>query len=69
MDFTNIRQLVYRERKSLDEFGILDDDKSKITPFLYDRLIHIDYLHPKHKYSNEEILRILNDVFFFHTLF
>ena len=69
MDFTNIRQLIYRERKSLDEFGILVDDKSKITPFLYDRLIHIDYLHPKHKYSNEEILRILNDVFFFHTLF
>lgn len=69
MDFTNIRQLIYRERKNLDEFDILNDDKSKITPFLYDRLIHIDYLHPKHKYTNEEILRILNDVFFYHTLF
>lgn len=69
MDYTKIRQLIYRERKNLDEFDILNDDKSKITPFLYDRLIHIDYLHPKHKYTNEEILRILNDVFFYHTLF
>lgn len=69
MDYTKIRQLIYRERKNLDEFDILNDDQSKITPFLYDRLIHIDYLHPKHKYTNEEILRILNDVFFYHTLF
>ena len=69
MDFTRLRPLFYRDRNTLDDFNYLDDEDSKIEPFLYDRLIEIDYLHPKNNYSNEEILRIFNDVFYFLTLF
>lgn len=69
MDYTSIRKLLYQDRNKLDDFDILDNEASKIEPFLYERLIQLEYLHPKHKYSNEEILRIFNDVFYIVTLF
>lgn len=70
MDYTLIRPLIYRKRKSLEEFGVLDEAKNTIVnAFFYDRLLKISYLHPRHDYANEEMLRIFNDVHYFMTLF
>ena len=70
MNYSLIRPLIYRERKSLEEFNVLDEHKDiMVNAFLYDRLLKIEYLHPKHDYANEETLRIFNDVHFFMTLF
>lgn len=70
MDYTKIRQLIYRERKSLDEFDVLAEEKNiLVNAFLYDRILKIGYLHPMYDYANEETLRIFNDVHFFMTLF
>lgn len=70
MNYSLIRPLIYRERKSLEEFNVLDEHKDiMVNAFLYDRLLKIDYLHPKHDYATEETLRIFNDVHFFMTCF
>ena len=70
MNYSLIRPLIYRERKSLEEFNVLDEHKDiMVNAFLYDRLLKIDYLHPKHVYATEETLRIFNDVHFFMTCF
>lgn len=70
MDYTKVRQLIYRERKSLDEFNVLAEEKNVlVNAFLYDRLLKIEYLHPMYDYANEETLRIFNDVHFIMTLF
>ena len=70
MNYTSIRQLYYRERTSLDEFNVLDEAVNiLVCPFLYNRLLQIEYLHPMHDYANEEVLRIFNDVYYFMTLF
>lgn len=70
MNYSLIRPLIYRERKSLEEFNVWDEHKDiMINAFLYDRLLKIDYLHPKHDYATEETLRIFNDVHFFMTCF
>lgn len=70
MNYSLIRPLIYRERKKLEEFNVLDEHKDiMVNAFLYDRLLKIDYLHPKHDYATEETRRIFNDVYFFMTLF
>ena len=70
MDYTSIRQLFYKERSSLDDFDVLAEDENVfVNSFLYNRLLQIDYLHPKYDYANEETLRIFNDVYYFMTLF
>lgn len=70
MNYSLIRPLIYRERKSLEEFNVWDEHKDiTINAFLYDSLLKIDYLHPKHDYATEETLRIFNDVHFFMTCF
>ena len=70
MNYTKIRQLIYRERQSLDDFNVLAEEKNVlVNAFLYDRILKIYYLHPMYDYANEETLRIFNDVHFFMTLF
>ncbi len=70
MNYSLIRPLIYRERKKLEEFNVFNGHKKFIVnAFLYDRLLKIDYLHPKHDYATEETRRIFNDVHFFMTLF
>ena len=69
MDYTKVRQLIYRERQDISEFGIYEDNDSKVNPFLYERLKRVSYLHPSYAYADNEMLRMFNDVYFVLTAF
>lgn len=69
MDYTTIpRKLIYKERRSLEDFDIDDESPLKIDPLFYNRLITIDYLNPRNEGSFDEILRIFNDVYYITTM-
>ena len=69
MDYTKIRPLIYRERQDISEFGIYEDNDSKVNPFLYERLKRVSFLHPSYAYADNEMLRMFNDVYFILTAF
>lgn len=60
-----LRTLVYRERMSLEEFGI--DGENSLNSLLYDKLLDIPEIQRDEIDSNKAILTLFNDVYYVCT--
>ena len=66
MDYIHIRPLVYHEIGDLSDFDV--DNENSINCQLYESLLTIWQLNPKHKGIFPEILRLFNDAYFYLTI-
>lgn len=60
-----VRELIYQERTSLEEFGI--DGENALNTALYDKLLDIPEIQNDEQGSNKAVLSLFNDVYYVCT--